>query len=269
MTLTNKTKAVLWWIFSFLFMAVIAYYQRATGPTNPIRGKVYISDELVKYKLIRTFGGEGDAIVAIPVGDTAIKGTITYKRFNSNDSITIRPMLRGNGKLTAHIPHQPPAGKVEYSITLSKGKEAVNLSKTPAIIRFKGEVPAFVMIPHILCMFIAMIFSTRAGIEALLRGNKSYIISFIAFLSLLIGGGILGPIVQNYAFNAYWTGWPVGKDLTDNKTLAAIIVWLIAIVKLRKDRMHRGWVIAASIILLATYLIPHSLFGSELNHTKP
>jgi hypothetical protein len=35
---------------------------------------------------------------------------------------------------------------------------------------------------------------------------------------------------------------------------------------LRKDRNKKGWALAASIILLAVYLIPHSMFGSELDY---
>ena len=40
-------------------------------------------------------------------------------------------------------------------------------------------------------------------------------------LLLAVGGFILGPLVQNYAFGELWTGVPFGWDLTDNKTLIA------------------------------------------------
>ena len=82
------------------------------------------------------------------------------------------------------------------------------------------------------------------------------------------GGMILGPIVQKYAFDAYWTGWPFGHDLTDNKTLIAFIAWIIAYLRLRKNRNNRGWAIAASVILLLVYLIPHSMFGSQLDYSS-
>ena len=39
------------------------------------------------------------------------------------------------------------------------------------------------------------------------------------FATLGLGGMILGPIVQKYAFGAYWTGIPFGHDLTDAKNL--------------------------------------------------
>jgi uncharacterized membrane protein len=74
--------------------------------------------------------------------------------------------------------------------------------------------------------------------------------------------------VQKYAFGAYWTGWPFGHDLTDNKTALAFIAWLIAVIKLRKNREARGWAIAAALVLLLVYLVPHSVLGSEIDHTQ-
>jgi hypothetical protein len=266
--MTDQSKSVLWWIFAFIFMMGIAYYQRTTGPTYPVRGKAVVGGETIKYKLIRTFGGDGDAPVEIEIADTAVKGNFTYKRFKSNDSLTSIPMMRKDGKLVAYVPHQPPAGKVQYEVTLSKGSEEVKLNDKPVVIRFKGDVPPYIMIPHILCMFLAMVFSTRAGIEALRKGTESYKIALWTLITLFIGGIILGPFVQKFAFNAYWTGWPWGHDMTDNKTAAAFIGWVIALIMLRKNKMHRGWVIAASIIMLAVYLIPHSVLGSEIDYTK-
>ncbi|MDZ7744022.1 MAG: hypothetical protein U5Q03_20390 [Bacteroidota bacterium] len=78
---------------------------------------------------------------------------------------------------------------------------------------------------------------------------------------------ILGPIVQKYAFDVYWAGWPFGHDLTDNKTLVSFIFWLIAVFVLRKNPENRTWPIIASVVLIAIYLIPHSVLGSELDYT--
>ena len=75
---------------------------------------------------------------------------------------------------------------------------------------------------------------------------------------------IIGPIVQKYAFGIYWTGFPVGTDLTDNKTLLAIVFWLTAY-GLRKK--SRWWTVAAAILMVIVYLIPHSVAGSELDYS--
>jgi hypothetical protein len=74
---------------------------------------------------------------------------------------------------------------------------------------------------------------------------------------------ILGPVVQKFAFGEFWTGIPWGFDLTDNKTLIAMVAWGIALWKGRKSKY---WIIFAAVVLLAVYLIPHSMLGSELNY---
>ena len=85
-------------------------------------------------------------------------------------------------------------------------------------------------------------------------------------LSLLLAGGmVLGPVVQYYAFGEFWTGVPFGWDLTDNKTLLAVIFWILAVaMNYRKQRPL--YTIIAAVMLLLVYSIPHSMFGSELDY---
>jgi hypothetical protein len=85
---------------------------------------------------------------------------------------------------------------------------------------------------------------------------------------LLIGGFVLGPAVQLYAFDAWWTGFPFGTDLTDNKTLIALIVWLTAFFMYKRTTRPRVWAFAAAVVMMIIFLIPHSLLGSELDYNK-
>ena len=90
---------------------------------------------------------------------------------------------------------------------------------------------------------------------------------------MTVGGMILGPVVQKYAFGAFWTGWPFGYDLTDNKTLIMWIVWVFAALVLWKRRTPRDWaargaVLVAAVVMMVVYLIPHSLRGSELDYSQ-
>jgi cytochrome bd-type quinol oxidase subunit 2 len=117
-------------------------------------------------------------------------------------------------------------------------------------------------------MFLAMLFSTRAGLEALDKnGNPRKLVIWTTGL-LFVGGMILGPLVQKYAFGALWTGFPFGFDLTDNKTLIAMLGWIAALIAGRKGKPARVWVLGASVLLLIVYLIPHSLLGSQLDYSK-
>ena len=76
---------------------------------------------------------------------------------------------------------------------------------------------------------------------------------------------VLGPIVQKYAFGEYWAGVPFAWDLTDNKTLIAFIFWVLAWVMNRKSEKP-VYTIVASIVMIIVYSIPHSMFGSQLDH---
>ncbi len=165
------------------------------------------------------------------------------------------------------LPHQPPAGKIEYFILLQKDDNQITLPQDKSIItRFTGAVPSYVLLPHILIMFVAMFMSVAAGLEALANGSRAYIFTLWTTVLLFLGGMILGPIVQKFAFDAYWTGFPWGMDLTDNKTLVAMIAWIAAAWRGRGNKNARWWIVSATVILLIVYLIPHSMMGSELNY---
>jgi hypothetical protein len=262
----NK-KFVFWWIFSVIFTLVIAYYQRTTGPTYPVMGRITINNQEIKYRLITSSESHIPAEIVIKGNVQGIKGEIEYKKYNTSEDWQHVDMWIKDGKLVGEMPPQPPAGKLIYKVILTSGDQVLTLRKEPVVIRFKGAVPGFILFPHILIMFMAMLYSTRTGIEALNKGEKTKNYALITMTLLLFGGMFLGPVVQKYAFGEFWTGWPFGKDLTDNKTLVAFLAWIIAYLRLRKNNANRGWAIAAAIILLIVYLIPHSMFGSELDYS--
>ncbi|MCB9016622.1 MAG: hypothetical protein H6541_12565 [Lentimicrobiaceae bacterium] len=267
-----NNKALYFWIATVVITLASVVYQRATGPTYPMKGKVTIGSETVKYKLLRSYGGPDNAEISIDDPSGKLSGKFNFKRYKSNDEWTETDMLHQGGKLVAYIPHQPPAGKVMYQITLTDGSEAQLITKEPVIIRFKGDVPAGILIPHILLMFIAMLMSTRTGIEAIGNGINTYKYAVITLILLIGGGLIFGPIVQKYAFGDYWTGWPMKGiftfgDLTDNKTAIAVAGWVVAVFMLRRHPSSRIWAIAAAVIMLLVYMIPHSMLGSEIDHT--
>jgi len=86
----------------------------------------------------------------------------------------------------------------------------------------------------------------------------------VALALLAVGGLLLGPVVQKYAFGAFWTGFPYGTDLTDNKTALAVLAWGVAVVAAARGRWARAAIVAAALVTLVVFAVPHSLFGSEL-----
>ncbi len=260
---------VLLWALAVLITLSSVVYQRMTGPTYPIRGKVTVEGERVSYKLIRSHETTGDAAMRFRVPDRGVRGELVWRRYRSNDTWQTIPLEREGDELIAVIPRQPAAGKVAYRVVLiPESGERIVLNTEPALIRFKGPVPAVVLIPHILFMFIAMLFSNRAGLEAIARGGNAYRLAVWTTVLFFTGGLILGPIVQKFAFGAFWTGWPFGHDLTDNKTAVVFLFWLAALWRGRDPAKARMWIVTAAVVQLLVYLVPHSVLGSELDYTK-
>jgi hypothetical protein len=260
-------KIILIWVAAIVITLTAAIYQRMTGPTYPLRLKTEINGEKYKFKLTRSASVGKGCNVEIPLNENIAEAKIVFKKYPGNFEYDTVLMQKDSVNYSAQLPVQVPAAKLEYYTILidNSGKQIYENSDNTAIVRFKGDVPAVVLTPHIILMFLAMLFSTAAMLMAVFNFGNFRLTSFITLGLLTVGGLILGPIVQHYAFGEAWTGWPVGKDLTDNKTLITAIFWIGAvIINLKKPR--RWAVILAAIILLAVYSIPHSARGSEFDH---
>jgi hypothetical protein len=257
------------WVLAVLITAVSAVYQRKTGPTYPVRGRAELGGTAVSWEFERSHSSGSDAAVRVETRDPSLEGVLVWKRHKTADAWRRVVMTYSQGSLTAELPRQPPAGKLDYAVELRKAAASAALPASgPIVIRFKGDVPAPVLVIHVLGIFGAMLVSTRAGLEAL-AGRPAlgrYTLWTMAFL--LVGGLILGPVVQKYAFGAFWTGWPFGHDLTDNKTAVAFLAWAAAWAALGRSKHPRRWMVAAAIVTFAVFLIPHSVLGSELDYSK-
>jgi hypothetical protein len=260
------------WFLAFLITISAGFYQRITGPTYPKRFNISINNIPQKLKLVRSISLNEKPEVRLALADQNIRARLFFKRFRTEEEYQVSDFaFRADPDhpcFYAVVPQQPAAGKVQYyiEITDSNGTHTY-LKENPVVVRFKGDVPAIILIPHILLMFVAMLFSTLAGLMAVIKFPKYKQYGLWTLILFIAGGFILGPLVQYYAFNELWTGIPLGWDLTDNKTLIALIFWILAVVMNRKKERPLYTVLAA-VILLVVFSIPHSLFGSELNYSS-
>ncbi len=262
----------LFWVLALIITLALAVYQRRTGPTYPLSGEIFIGGEAVRYELPRKAVTTGEARISLAVPAT-VSGVVVWKRYETGDPLIEAPMVRDAEGLFVTLPVQPPAGKLQYHLVLNDGEREVRLPEDNAtVIRFKDPVPAWAMHPHILFIFLAMLLAARTGLEAMrptgqLRCHAWWTLGF-----LLVGGFIFGPLVQYYAFGTWWSGVPLGWDLTDNKTLIALVAWSVALVIIgvrRPIRARERWaVLIATIVMLGIFMIPHSLYGSELDYSK-
>jgi hypothetical protein len=257
-------KSVLW-VLAVLITLGAAVYQRLTGPSYPVKGRAVLDGTTIAFRLERSAVNTHGHEVKVLAPDRDVIGSLEWKRYPSDDLWTSRELERRGDELVGTLPKLPPAGKMEYRVLLQKGTTVISLTGPGSVVlRYRGDVPVGLLLPHILIMFLAMLFSNRAGLAALDGREKTRTLVLITLGLMFLGGFVFGPLVQKFSFGAFWSGFPIGHDLTDSKTLIAFAAWIVAGVAGRKGRKARGWVLGAAIVTLAIFLIPHSLFGSEL-----
>ena len=272
----SQRRTALLGFLALLLMAATVVYQRRTGPTHPLRGTVTASGKTVAFKLIRSEETVRDARVALP--DPGVPSTLVWRRFPTQEAWTRQPMVletkAGKAELAGYLPRQAAAGKVEYTVEVGEGTAATILPVSgPIVLRYKGPVPTPLLIAHISMMFLAVLVGLWAGLEAIFSSEAPRRLLWFTLGAITLGGLVLGPFVQKAAFGHYWTGFPWGYDLTDNKTL---LMWLaVAAATLvagarpgRREGLNRLAVLLAVLAMTVVYLIPHSLRGSQLDYSK-
>jgi hypothetical protein len=276
----RRVRAILW-ALALVVMIAAAAYQRRTGPTYPVRGSYELAGESWTYRLIRSESTEVEATISVPAPRSGATGTVVFARYPSDDQPTARSMRlepdeRQDGwRLVAELPRQPPAGKMAYHVELAWEDDSVRIpaaGEGEIVLRYKGDVPLWVLLPHVVLMFLSLLVGIRAGFAAALERWGVRELSWTTLGGLSVGGMVLGPVVQWFAFGEFWTGFPRGYDLTDNKTLIMWTSWLVACVALALARSRtqeffgRLAICIAALVTIGVFLIPHSLGGSELDY---
>jgi hypothetical protein len=284
MTLNSRFRftGLLLWLLSAIFAIATFLHQNKTGPTYPLRGTVQTARGPVAFTFLRSEEiGTGLQIMLKDPVPAGVAATVQWRRYKSADAWSWTPMapatfrftrrgeveeLRGLGVVLPSLPER--AGKYEYFVHLDDGTGARSVTGGKAVFaRYKAPVPRTVLLPHILMIFISMTLALRTGLQALFGGPLRGLL-WATIVSLLLGAFVLGPIVQHYAFGVWWSGVPFGYDWTDNKVLVELAAWLAAAALAGHPRRARAAVLTATLVTLAIYLIPHSVFGSEYDYTK-
>ena len=254
-------KKSVYWLLAIVITLVLSIYQRMTGPTYPKRITVELKGESYKIKLPRS-GVQHDEMVTLKGIPSDVSSQIHYRRYPSADEYTTADFVWEDSAWQAVLPVQPVAGKLQYYITVD-GKDY--LKDEPVVIRFRNDVPASILVPHIMLMFAAMLFAVYTFLLVVTRRKYSLWLK-ITIGTLFVGGFILGPLVQHAAFGPWWAGFPYGTDLTDNKTLISFLFFIVALATLRWK--YNKWVVVlAVLVMIVIFSMPHSTYGSEYDYT--
>ena len=253
-------KKTAYWLLAIVITLALSVYQRMTGPTYPRKVTIELNGDSYQVKLPRS-GVRTDQVVTLNDVPADAQVQIHYRRYPSHDNYQTKAFAWQDNALQATLPVQPVAGKLQYYITVN-GKDYP--TDEPLVIRFRNDVPAYILVPHILLMFAAMLFAVYTLLLVVTQKKYKRWLK-LTTLTLFAGGFILGPMVQHEAFGPWWAGFPFDTDLTDNKTLISMLFFLIALATMRWK--HNRWAVAlAVLVMIAVFTIPHSTNGSEYNY---
>lgn len=270
------------WAIAVVLTVTMFGWQDRTGPTSPLDGAIRTPKGPVHFTFARSanVGTPLPLVLRDPLPPN-IRGEVAYRRHSSTDAWTVVPMRRGDfhfsrrGRsstlrgLGATLPGlRERAGKYEMLIRVDDGGGTFRsvTGKRPVYARFKGAVPTWALVAHILAIFASMAIAIRTVLETATNGHYKRLL-YATIVSLLLGGFVLGPLIQWYAFGVWWAGVPFGYDWTDNKVLVELAAWLGAAYAHRNGRRSRRAIYAAGVVTALVYFIPHSIFGSEYDYT--
>lgn len=265
-------KKFLYWFLAVVITLVLSIYQRTTGPTYPKKLSVELRGESYQVKLPRS-GVQQDVLVKLPIPEDLshelesdqtppVPMSLHYRRFPTSDEYTSVDFRWKDGEWKAALPVQPVAGKLQYYLTID---DKDYLKDEPVVIRFRNDVPAGILIPHILLMFGAMLLAVYSFLLVVTGRDYAKWLKLTVGI-MFVGGFVFGPLVQHAAFGPWWTGFPYGTDLTDNKTLLSFLFFLVALVTLKWK--YNKWVVGAAVVFMVLiFSIPHSAYGSEYDYS--
>ena len=255
-------KKFVYWLLAIIITLALSVYQRMTGPTHPKKVDIELRGQNYQIKLPRS-GVQKDEVITLTNITADVKPQLHYRQYPTTNNYTTVDFQWTGAAWQAVLPVQPVAGKLQYYLTID-GKDY--LKDEPVVIRFRNDVPAYILIPHILLRFGAMLFAVYTFLLVMSRKDYRKWLK-ITVVTLFVGGFIFGPLVQHAAFGPWWTGFPYGTDLTDNKTLISFLFFLAALATLKWK--YNKWLVGlAVLVMIAVFTIPHSAFGSEYDYEK-
>ncbi len=193
-----------------------------------------------------------DAPIEVEVESSAnvnrIEAFLFFKAEQSTFDVTKMQPIDG-GRFFTTVPSQPRGTVVEYYIEVRGDgdlvaripqKEEGNLELT-----YKGIPSRTLLLAHVVLIFVCLALFLLVGFLAVKALGNRQIALHIPRLALLatviffISSFPLGMIVAYQTYGKAWTGFPLGSDFTDNKSLAIILYFVISTILYKGSAMRR------------------------------
>jgi hypothetical protein len=230
----------------------------------------------------------------LPVVSAKVEGSSDVKLFyrigedGSYQSLQMIPESGGGDIFTASIPLHPKGQVAWYYLEAVVQREGDEIRPTlpeteagrvKAIrLKFEGEVPAYIVIPHVLCIFGAIFFAVLAlfSVIDIKKGKRtlkqSVKFPLLTFVLLFLGFVPFGIAMNYFAFGVFWEAFPFGWDITDNKSQIMLLFWLVTLLLVKgtvggkaddrnlvSDGTYSALVIVSFLATMLILAIPHSL----------
>jgi hypothetical protein len=171
--------------------------------------------------------------------DTAHVEVYLYYRSEPHPYQVVQMNLLEPGKYFAAIPTQSRGTLIEYYIEARAGSDIVvrvpRQDKKPGFsFYYKGVPNRALLVGHAALMFTSLFLFLLSGYLALRAIKNRRVamhvprLSFLGSVVFFISSFPLGMPLAYQRYGTPWTGFPVGSDLTDNKSLAIILYWAAA-----------------------------------------
>jgi hypothetical protein len=232
----------------------------------------------------------GNAVIRTTVKSTAPadeQSVVLYYRIGLDwTGLTMKP-VGDEPVYEAEIPHQPRGTEVQYYIEVrtAAGSRLRLPPKAPDrlyVLSFQGIAPNWARIGHSLLLYSGLVLTLIAAVLAyLVIKGRSGLLSKIPFLVsasavlYFVGGILLQMVVSWYVDARLWSGFPVGSNGDDTRSLVIVLFWSL-IAFLTHTRLFRlqdesavirgnqlaGLVIGGGVLTLVLFLLPSTLSGS-------
>jgi hypothetical protein len=274
---------------AILFSLLMLIFTRSTTSVRSVHKMVDGEGIVIDHHTVpKQVGDEIPVISARVEGASEVR--LVYKIGPDGEyrTVAMSPQPAEADVYQAAIPLHPKGIKAWYYLEAVASRELGEVMVTlpgknqgeiePIKLKFEGEVPSYIIISHVLCIFGAIFCSVLALFSVVdMRKGKITLRQSLKFpiwtLALLFLGFVPFGIAMNYfAFGVIWEAFPFGRDVTDNKSQIMMLFWLITLILVKgtlfgkgesknfiSKRSYSSLVIISFIANMIILAIPHSL----------